>query len=152
MRKHPRVNTCPFGWRIPAVVLLNNPTSTTSTTPPPQPPPVSYFPVHCGMTNKQVQAEEESNVQPPQQGSVAECFSKPAEAPELSHSDCESAHTLKKRQHVILNTSVCPGNVSHNMSIYTRNDNVTLIDPFLGNLVAGGTQRTKTRKWTKKGR
>lgn len=61
MRKYPKVNTCPFGWKIPAVVLLNNPTA----------PPFPCFPVHCGMTNKQVQAEEESNVQPPHQGSVA---------------------------------------------------------------------------------
>lgn len=61
MRKYPKVNTCPFGWKIPAVVLLNNSTA----------PPFPCFPVHCGMTNKQVQAEEESNILPPHQGSVA---------------------------------------------------------------------------------
>lgn len=76
MRKYPKVNTCPFGWKIPAVVLLNNPTA----------PPFPCFPVHCGMTNKQVQAEEESNVQPPHQGSVA-VF--------LKASWCTSAESLR---------------------------------------------------------
>lgn len=75
MRKHPKVNTS---------IWLKDP-SCCSSKQPHLPPPVSYFPVHCGMTNKQVQAEEESNVQPPHQGSafLKASWSTRAESPGL---------------------------------------------------------------------
>lgn len=104
--------TCPFGWRIPAVVLLNNPTS-----------PLLSAISHCivgwqinksrrrrspmfSLHNRDLW-QSVSQSQPKHQGWVTRTVNQP-------HS----------KTNVILNTSLCPGHTSHNTSILK--DSVTL--------------------------
>lgn len=120
MRKHPKVNTCPFGWRIPAVVLLNNPTS-------PLLSPLSQCIVGWQINKSRRRRSPMFSLH---NRNLWQCFSKPAEAPELSHLDSDSRPTHSKGKHVILNTSVCPGNARHNTSTYTLKDSLTVVEPF----------------------
>lgn len=108
MRKHPKVNTCPFGWRIPAVALLNNPQL---------PPPVSYSPVHCGMTNMFRQRSPGLSLH------NRNCFS----LGQVKHQCWITYEWAHAKRHVVLSTLACPCRVTHSISMHTLIDSFALL-------------------------